>query len=517
MKDVIIESIANCCDLVQINNGDLGSSQTNTLQVGSGSFGNYPSKNAEDGVQDELHNMKKINRNPKNAGSAQETVKNETGLVGGDSTPNTPEDGITANHKNLANNLGQNSSITNSGSAQEIVKNYNESWSIDAITNLMEDVDVSELFESYVGSTSVVSFVEFNDVIKTMYGNNNVVSESQFVDLIASDPKRNYYEQNDGTANYWFVELVETSDPTLNPIDNLKKVISAGGSGTAIPGKETKPEDMPNVDDDEECDECEITETGTSCVNLGPTKGPKKVNETHDLGLKGTAKTDDTGHYVDVDAAEIDAVGKNVGLLGDVDSVHKDADDGVTDDLGAADDLGQNDKINNKGGSWEEFKGGTKTMKENIASFSHQIKRHIKHESKSLRPGNYSLTYEIKVQGDKPTRFINLTESLLSFEELVQAYGLDACELKVNYHNGGKQIVESSVVKFNYVKSREPLLCENKIVFRNKNVANDFADQIAKIGTKCKIDNHAFGSSVSGRFNWNAATTAFNNIPAIAK
>ncbi len=242
----------------------------------------------------------------------------------------------------------------------------------------------------------------------------------------------------------------------------------------------------------------------------------ERYTESIENGLDDEANADSNGYYTS------DATKKGKGDIGDhvrgvetQESKNVKAKDGITKDhKGMNSGLGENDKVENKGGGWEKLSGGGSSMKENVAAMGRRAKASIQEAASSLsKPGRYKMSFDVSSPGVKPNRYLHLTEALVDLEELVQAYGVDGPRLKVNFH--GKQgIVESALVRTGTIRRRDPIIAENRVVFRRKEVARDFADQVAGTGTKCIVSAHPWGATVNGSFNWSKACNAFQSIPA---
>ncbi len=240
------------------------------------------------------------------------------------------------------------------------------------------------------------------------------------------------------------------------------------------------------------------------------------MRESLENGLDDEASADSHGYYTS------DATKKGEGKIGNSvkgvethESKNAKPKDGITKDhKGMTGDLGENDKVTNKGGGWEKLKGGGSDMKENVAAMGRRAKASIQESCSNLRtPGRYKMTFDVCSPGVKPNRYMHLAEALVDLEELIQAYGVDGPHLKVNFHGNG-QIVESAVVKTGTIRRRDPIIAENRVVFRRSEVARDFADQIAGTGSKCLVSAHPWGAAVKGEFDWAKACTAFQGIPA---
>lgn len=248
---------------------------------------------------------------------------------------------------------------------------------------------------------------------------------------------------------------------------------------------------------------------GGAAMNMG-------MRESLENGLDDEASADSHGYYTS------DATQKGEGSI--TNSV-KGADthesktakpkDGITKDhKGMTGDLGENEKVTNKGGGWEKLTGGGSDMKENVSAMSRRAKASIQEACSQLRvPGRYKMSFDVCSPGVKPNRYMHLAEALVDLEELVQAYGIDGPHLKVNFHGNG-QIVESAVVHTGTIRRRDPIIAENRVVFRRSEVARDFADQVANAGSKCLVSAHPWGAAVKGEFDWAKACSAFQSIPA---
>ncbi len=191
-------------------------------------------------------------------------------------------------------------------------------------------------------------------------------------------------------------------------------------------------------------------------------------------------------------------------------------DDGITSEMGGmGKDLGQNDKVKNKGGQHEEFKGGNTKMEENVKRLATAAKRSIQETAGRLRNNDkYRLQFVLSCSGVKPRLHARLSEALVDTEELIQAYGPAAVVLESRFYGSNGKLVAKQAIKLPNIAQRDPIVSEGKVIFRFPEVANDFADQVVTEGAACRVVSHNWGAAVAGKFNWKTASKAFSKIPA---
>jgi len=307
-----------------------------------------------------------------------------------------------------------------------------------------------------------------------------------------------------------------------------------GSSGIAAPAmatamsrgatvKRIKP-DM-DSDDDDDNDMLKVVEGFTQCRRCGGIMDQQGcptcalMRETNELGVNAPDPSTDRGGHFTNDATKPGQGNINGGIPSALtnESGSTKPDDGITTELGGmGSELGQNEKQKNTGGQHEPLKGGGAGMQENIIRMAKVAKKAIREGALSIRKnGNYGVSLVVHCEGLKPKRCRTLTEALVNTEELIQAYGPQAVQLEAHFFNGGRKILAKKVIPIPEMATRGPVVCEGRCIFRYAEVANDFADQIVAEGTKCKVNRHNWGASVSGRYNWNAAQRAFNNIPLL--
>jgi len=275
--------------------------------------------------------------------------------------------------------------------------------------------------------------------------------------------------------------------------------------------------------DDEESEEAKagrVAPTESTCKSCGcimdsiGCPGCDLLREAEDLGLSSTASTDENGRFTS-DATTDGLGGLNESTPGaeTQESTSTKPDDGITTELGGmGKELGQNDKVKNKGGQ-APLKGGSGAMQENVMRLARAAKPAIEEAAAKIgRVGKYAMRFSVACEGIETRTRNQLTEALVDVEELMQAYGPKTIVLEAHFHQpkGGK--VGTCRIPLTKIKRRDPIVSENKVLFRFPEVANDFADKVVNEGITCRVKNHNWGSAVNGRFSWGAACQAFKSI-----
>ena len=180
---------------------------------------------------------------------------------------------------------------------------------------------------------------------------------------------------------------------------------------------------------------------------------------------------------------------------------------------GMGKDLGQNEKMKNTGGQ-AQFNGGGKKMQENVMRLARVAKSAIEESAKKIgRVGKYAMRFTVTCEGVKARRRKQLTEVLVDVEELMQAYGPAGVVLEAEFYQPQGKMLGKTRIPLADIARRTPIVSENKVLFRYTEVANDFADKIVLEGLTCRVKNHNWGTSVTGKFDWTVAKQAFRNIP----
>jgi hypothetical protein len=303
--------------------------------------------------------------------------------------------------------------------------------------------------------------------------------------------------------------------------------VAAPPMGTAISrGTSARREDPITDTDDEEDQDLNLPpmegfQQCSKCSGILDKQGCPTcalMRETNELGVEAPDPSTDKGGHFTSDSTKPGLGGVNGGVKNAMTSKSGSTkpDDGITTEIsGMGSELGQNEKQKNKGGQHEPLKGGGAGMQENVAHMAEIAKKAIQEGALSLRKnGKFGVSLIVRCEGIKTKKCRNLTEALVNVEELVQAYGHESVQLEAHFFNADK-ILAKRIIQLPELSSRGPVVCEGRCIFRYAEVANDFADQIVSEGVKCKVNRHNWGASVAGRYNWNAASKAFTNIPAI--
>jgi hypothetical protein len=243
--------------------------------------------------------------------------------------------------------------------------------------------------------------------------------------------------------------------------------------------------------DEEGCPECALLETMADDYSVKTDKGG---HFTSDGTKKGKGELSDSVKGADTKASK-----------------PSEASDGVTTDMGKGKKL--NPKQQNTGGTFEPLKGGSKGMAENISKLAMAVKNAISEGAKRIgRIGKYGVRFNVRCEGITQRPKANLAEALTDAEELIQVFGPQKVVVEAVFFQPRGKVVLTRPVEIPAIKLRDPVVCENRVVFRHPEVANDFADQVVQEGVTCRVKQHNWGATVVGQFGWDTAKRAFSAI-----
>jgi len=225
------------------------------------------------------------------------------------------------------------------------------------------------------------------------------------------------------------------------------------------------------------------SECGDDCV---------EIDENHGNGMVGKPKTTKNGQLLPTSSKKPGKFGNKVPTAQTANSRGGKAKDGFTKPVGSGNGLGGKLKNDFTSKGWEKLGSGAGSMRENI----NRLAKSVQEASKSLVKGSkpLKLTYSIVSEGIKTKQRRILAESLLDFEELVQAYGPASSKFIVNAFDGDKLVARRNV-QLPSLKARKPLVFENKVLFRHAVVARNYVGILSE-SVGCAIKPHSWGVCV---------------------
>lgn len=384
----------------------------------------------------------------------------------------------------------------------------------DQIAEMMDgpEVGLQSLFDSYANQNGAICLEDFRALCET-YELPDRVTEQLFMSLMDANQEFLFQEARDAGGTYWtavpLLEELGTAGVGEQPIGMGDMMSRKMHASRASQGREAAKDDkqddevVPGLD--ESCPNCGNMTDALGCPSC------HLIRESDDLGF--SKKPDTNNKSGIISPASQEAPRKPGGRVQGVDtheSKSGKARDGFTKEVGGGRGDSLDPELSNEGGQFEEMKGGKKAVEESVARLALSVKRGIDRCLPKLQPGRYSVSYVVEGAGVVSNRR-SLTEALVDAEELLQALGQDNVRFTANFNLGDK-LMYSQRINLPAVRRRVPIVSENRVLFRFKEVANLFARGILAEGKACRMRSHNWGVAVEGRFGWNTATRAFATL-----
>jgi|10_taG_2_1085330.scaffolds.fasta_scaffold00071_44 hypothetical protein len=141
-----------------------------------------------------------------------------------------------------------------------------------------------------------------------------------------------------------------------------------------------------------------------------------------------------------------------------------------------------------------------KTVKENVARLSKQVKKCLNEGIKGLRGGRFDVRFTCLVQEsngkiNRTKTRVRLAEALADAEELLQVYPADQVVLESYFGRGGSCLRKYDI-PLSPVKARGPLVSGDKALFRFNRTAERYAQNLVSEGFSCRVGSHNWGQAV---------------------
>lgn len=154
-------------------------------------------------------------------------------------------------------------------------------------------------------------------------------------------------------------------------------------------------------------------------------------------------------------------------------------------------------------------------MKENAATLTAKIKRHIREGASNLN-GKHTVNFTILVtEGKWKNRTKSrkrMAEAVADLEEVLQFHPSDDVVLEAWFINSSGKISGKHDVSVANIQPRGPIVSEGKAVFRFRRNAELFAQQLMEGGVTSRIGGHNWGTAVKAKVSMEQANNAFATI-----